>query len=368
MAEIDYHIVVNEFLDTTDFGIGETSAYIANPTTLAWTEYLNDVGECFFSLAQGDPMIEHLRTDLDTMKHLRIYRNGELVWGGWLGEADETPDDVIIYGYNYASGLYMLHSDWGTEYVDAEVGTIIEALWDRANVDLSKSRMGWMSQGTIQAPVTTSDGAVALELPLYKLYYKRILTAMQELVAYSISDTTNHVIFEITPAGVFNLWKDRVTTTSNVRYTYGEGSVRYYRRLRVPIDRRTVLLGVGSSPISLTLRDTEEATAKMNQYGRLEEAIYFSWVKDATQLDRIVKQRLKRVHRVDSDLLVTFDRNAIVPYRATGAEYALGDDITIDLPAGLSNSGAEVKMVTGQQTLYHRGAENVRLLLADRLT
>lgn len=364
---LDYHVVISGWADTTDFGIGSTVAYIANPTNLAWTEYINDVGECFFTLSQTDSMIPKLRNDLNQMRHMRIYRNGQLVWGGWLGETDETPEDVIIYGYNYLSGLYMLHSDWNQEWTNENVGDIISDLWTRANSGITGSRMGWMGTGTIQNPVTTSGGAVDLTLPLYKVYYKRILSAMQELVAYSISDTTNHVVFEITPGGTFNLWKDLGSSLSNVTFAYGDGAIRHYRRLRVPIDRRTALLAVGSSPIGATLREEVTAAANISAYGRLEEAIYFSWVKNSTQLGRVARARLQRAKRIDTDLLVTFDRDAIIPARATDSLIALGDDITIDLPKGISSTGSETKMIVGQQVVVTRGSENVRLLLADAL-
>lgn len=365
-----YSVLVRGFLDTTSFGKGDVAVFLEDVQNLCWTEYLNDVGEAFFTISQEDDKIQALRSLIDIGAHVEIRRDGALVWAGWLGEVDETYEDAIIYAYSYVSGLYVMLSDWGQEWSAENVSTIFTDLWTRAtdNVTLNRSRLAWMTQGTVQDPVTTSGGAVALTLPFYKIYTKRILQAFKELAAYSISDTTNRVVFEVTPAGVFNLWKNRGTTRDDIRWRMGEGgNIRSYRRIRMPVDRRTVINSVGTSPNDVDLRYNVANGSLRDTIGRMEEPMFLQWVRDQSELERVVKLRLQRAGRVDTDLMVTFNQNSLIPYRATNAEYDLGDQIDIRLNRGLSANTSDPKIIVGQQIVYRRMSEMVRLLLADRL-
>lgn len=363
---LDYTVVLRSFADTTNFGLGNTAVIIENPHYLAWTEYSNDVAEAFFTISQEDPKAVAIQSLIDIRGHMEVYRGGEKVWGGWLGESDENGTDVIVYAYNYNSGLYDLLTDWNQIWTGQQVDTIITNLWDRARTGLTGSRVRWMTTGTIETPVTTSGGGTPLVLPFYRAYFKRILDGMKELTAYAISDTTNKVNFEITPAGVFNLWKNRGSSMTDIRWRLGDGKVRSFRRLRVPVDRRSKVYGVGSSPLDLTLRDTETNATLVSSMGLSEEPVYMTWVRDATELARVTKLRLQRAGRVDTDLFVSFYGGVITPFRATGADYNLLDTATFQINKGMSVV-AEDKIIVGQQVIFYRNVENVRVLLADRL-
>lgn len=362
-----YTVVVRAFADTTTFGPGDVVLMMDDIHNLAWTEYINDVGEAFFTVSQSDEKIHALREYIDIGAHLEIRRNGTLVWAGWLGEADETYEDAIIYGYSYVSGLYTTLSTWGQEWTATGVHTIMDALWDAA-VAKTKSRIGWMTVGTVQDLRTTSGGATTLEMPLYKIYYKRVLDAFKELAAYAISDTTNRVAFEVTPAGVFNLWRSRGNDLNDLRWRMGEGGlIRGYRRIRMPVDRRSNLLAVGSSPNDVELQYEAANTTLRDSMGRTEEPVFLQWARDQAELERVLKLRLSRAGRVDTDLLIMLHSDSIVPFRASGQDYQLGDQITVYLNRGLSRNTSDTKLIVGQQVVYTQMSENVRLLLADRL-
>lgn len=370
MVTPKYSVVIRQFDGVPGFGKGTVVAMFENALNIGWSEYMNDVGEAFFTLSQDDANLPSLvgNSLLTDMCHMEIYRNNELVWAGWLGEADETNDDVVLYGYSYLSGLYYLLSDWDQTWTNASVSTIFSDLWTRAKTTLTWSRMNWMSSGTIQSPVTTSDGAVTLTMPFYNIFKKRILLAYKELAAYAISDTTNHVSFEITPAGVFNLWKDRGNDRTD-RPTFqrmGPGVIRNYRRLWNPVDWRSTIYAVGSSPNDVDLQEEEDNSSLENQ-GRREEPIFLQWVRDATELQRVTKLRVQRAGQKNTDLMISMYPNTIVPYRATGADFELGDTFTVDPGRGLSADNPEDKIVVGQQIMFVRGTENVRVLFAGNL-
>lgn len=367
MQVADYRVLLFPFADLTNYGIGNLSVEIQNAKNLGWSEYANDVGEAFFTINQDDSKANStLRTLIDGGGHIKILRNGDVVFGGWIGETDESETDAIIYAYGYVSGLYTLHTAWATEWTDKKVSEIVTDGWTRAHTTLADSRMKWMTTGTIESPPTTSGGSTDLTIPFYRADLKRLLFLMQEMAAFSISDTTNRVLFEITPDGTFNFWKDRGADVPSMRVEWGSDKLVGYRRNRVISDRRNTIYAVGSSPRESVLRKTAESSSDQNTFGRAEEAIYLSWVRDEDELERIAKLRLQRAMRDDSDLTLTFAAGKLTPARATGAAYRLTDTVKVRINNGITNIDA-TKMIVGQQVILLRGEEHVRLLMRDRL-
>lgn len=365
----NYQVVIKGFADTTTFGPGAIVTILTDAVNVGWSEYLNEVSEAFFTVSQEDPKIQSLKTAALTYgMHCHIYRNGILVWGGWLGEADETMNDVVFTAYSYISGFYSLVMNWDREWVNQDADQIIEDAFDYAKA-LSKSRVGWLTKGTIQNLWLQSGGPTTLTLPLYKASYKRVLSVFREISAYAISDTTNRVKFEVTPSGTFNLWHHDTTALTDQRWALGS-KVRSYKRIRLPVDRRNEILAVGSSPVDTTLRTTVTKTAYRDAWGLKQEPIYLSWVRDATELSRVANLRAGRAVRVDSNFYVSFFKDSVLPFRVPGADYSLGDTIDFSINRGLTalTPGAgEEKIVAGQQIIFREGNEYVRILLADKL-
>lgn len=367
MSAPKYRLQFFGFDGTSDFGRGDLVAEFELAKNFGYSEYANDIGEAFATINQDDPKITSaVRHVIRDSAHMCFLRDSEEVWAGWAGETDENETDAIIYGYGYASGFYKLHTDWGTEWTSKQVDAIVNDAWTRANSTLSNSRMGWMTKGTVEAPVTTSGGSTAITLPFYRADYKRILFLLQEMAAFAISDTTNTVLFEVTPAGVFNFWKNRGRANTDLRVEWGDDKLIGFSRARLPVNRRNTIYAVGSSPRDITLRKTVDDSTDRTNKGRLEEALYFSWVRDATELERVAKLRLARAERDDSDLTLTFGANKIIPMRATGALHRMTDSIHVRIDRGFTNLSANY-LIVGEQVLVLRGQEHVRLLVRDRL-
>lgn len=371
MRTPEYSVVIRGFTDAAndDFSPGAPVLFIDNPTNLAWTEYVNEVGESFVTLSKKDRKTADFFTIASTVighrYHYEVWRDGEQVWGGWIGETDETETDVIIYAYSYLSGFFDLLTEYDRKWTAQNVSTIVQDALNLAQTK-TESRVHWITDGLIQNPWTDDTQTVGITMALYRAPYKRILSVFKEMAAYSISDTTNHVIFEVTPSGQFNFRRDRKSTISNVRSSVF-GNVRSYRRILRPVHRRNVIYAVGTSPTDVNLNTTVTHTALKQAMGRSEEPIYLSFVRDATELSRVASLRRARATRVDNDLFVSFNRNSVVPYRATGQAWQIGDLIDIGIPTNTGGVGTEQKVVAGQQVVFHRKMENVRILLADRL-
>jgi len=367
-----YQVVIKDFADTTTFGPGNAIVVLDNATNVGWSEYINEVGESFFTISQEDPKIALLNSALDLGKHVNIYRDGTLVWGGWLGESDESLEDVIFTAYSYVSGFYHYVTAWDVTWTGINAHTIIENNFDYAK-GLTKSRVGWLTKGAIET-LFLGNQTGTLALPLYKASYKRILSIFREITAYAISDTTNRVKFEVTPDGTFNLRKHDSNVMTDARWSLGPGKIRSYKRLRMPVDKRNEILAVGSSPRDATMREVVNngghQVSDKNSAGLKQEPIYFSWVRDATELDRVARIRANKAIRTDISFYASFFKDTLIPYRAASQDYHIGDEFDPRLVRGLSSltgNIADRKIIVGQQVIYSGGSEYVRLLLADSL-
>jgi hypothetical protein len=358
-----YRVIVR--LPGANFGPGAVLVEFENAKNLGYGEYLNDIGEAFWTITQGDPKLE-LITDalLEQGLHVQIFRNGTMVWAGWIGETDETEVDVIFYAYSYAVAWFVLHTTLDDEWDGKQVDQIVSDIYGEsiARVD---SLMGWMSIGTLEAPVTTSGGAVAIIVPKYSAARKRFLFVLQELVGLAASDTTNRVVFEVTPTGVMNLWKNKGTTRTEMKLEYG-GNVVGFHRLTTPMDRRNVVFGIGTSPHDILLEDTEENTTDRSTNGRREEAVYFSWVRDAEEIDRVTKFRLTRALRTDNFLSLSILPGSVAPARSADATFEIGDMLPVKIDKEMTQIN-EPKLATGQQVIVTRGQEHLRLIVQDSL-
>lgn len=357
-------------------GFGPTTllAEFENVKNIGWERHLNDVGTAFCTINQDDPKLSGLRA-YKNKAHVQITRNNETVFRGIFGGHSANGADCILYAYGYEALLYSLETDWNTRWQDAQIDTIVTDLWTRAKSDLTYSPLGFVTTGTIQAPVTTSGGSTAIVIPLYRVYNKRILFNLRELAALGASDTTNTVYFELAPAltptdttVTFNFWKNKSTDRTDIKWEYPNGLVRDFLDEQEPILARNDILSVGSAPNDILLRQEESQATGTYGYqtiGRRMEPLYFAWVRDSDELDRVTKLRLARAVRPEPDLRLYLLADRVPPPGVTGANYNLGDRIPVKVKRGFTDID-QLMFLTGVQVLYLRGEEHVQTWLADR--
>lgn len=350
-------------MNATTFGPDVLLAEFQDAKNVGWSNWLNEVSSAFFTIDKGDPKLAAIRS-YKGKAHIKIYRGTDLLWAGFWLEHDATSRDVILYGYSYLAALFMLTTDWGTEWNSVQINTIVSDLWTRAKTTLTSTLVNWVTTGTIEAPVTTSGGATAIVLPFYQVFYKKILLVLQEMAALGASDTTNAVWFEITPAGTFNFWKNKQTDQSNVVWEFGGNILADYQDINLYSTFRNDLLAVGASPSDPTLR-VEKTGTSIAAYGRRMEPVFFSFVRDATELGRISSQRLALAERADVALALRLYPNAVIPPGATGAAFNLADRVKVRIDDGITNVDDFFRVV-GVQCLYLQGNEHLRVRVQDR--
>ena len=370
MTDPHYRVLVFAATGST-FDVGSLICEINNPKNIGYAEYLNDVGEAFFTVLQDQTEAGLLRPYEGTA-HVMILRDNEVVWRGILSEHEANDSDVIFYAYGYESILYKLATDWNQTWANAQINTIVSALWTRAKTDLTYSQLGFVTTGTIEAPVTTSGGATPITLPVYKAYYKRILFALRELTAIATSDTTNICYFQFTystdptvTAVTFNFWKNDTQDRTTV-WEYGV-NVKGYEEAYAPIMSRNDILGVGSGARHQLYRVRDQESAGTYGYisqGRSQEPVYLSWVRDETDLTRVIALRAARALRSDTSVSLYLMNQSAKPYRLA-SQWDLGDRVTVRIDRGATQIDKAL-LVVGQQVIASRGRELIIPMVQER--
>lgn len=370
MADVKYRVLIWA-ASGSNFTVGSLVCEINNPKNIGYAEYLNDVGEAFFTVLQDQPEAELLRPHEGT-GHVMILRDNLVVWRGLLAEHEATGTDVIFYAYGYESVLFKLCTDWNQTWADAQIDTIVSALWTRAKTDLTYSQLGFVTTGTIEAPVTTSGGATPIVLPVYKAYYKRLLFTLKELTAIATSDTTNVCYFNFdystdptNKAVTFNFYKNETDDRATV-WEYGV-NVKDFQESYAPIMGRNDILGVGSGARNqlYRVRDTQASgTAGYETVGRGQEPVYLSWVRDETDLTRVIALRAKRALRSDTNVSLFMQNGSIAPWRLPSS-WNLGDRVTVRIDRGATQID-KLLLVVGQQVIAARGREVVIPMVQEK--
>lgn len=360
-----YQVQVFAFADTTTFGVGSLVASLENVKNIGWSDYANDVPEAFFTINQDDAKISGL-ADYVGKAHIRVLRGDRIVFAGLLLESDEADDDAVFYAYGYLAVLYWLLTDWDQEFENSTIATIVHALWQRAKTTLTQTNVAFVTTGGVDEPSTASGGSVPIILPSYPAFYKRILFGLQELAALALSDTTNTVVFEITHSvqPTFHFLKNKGSLRPRSRLTYG-GQINSFQRRRTPVHHRNDVKAVGADPHDAVLRKEPVDAADVTVWGRRQEPLFLSWVRDETELDRISKLRLKQAKREDVSLWVGLKANSVIPPGGAGALFGMADSIPVQINRGVTLIDDNFMVVGWQVLVTQNGHEHVRLMLAE---
>jgi len=352
-----------------NFGVGSQLAEFDRIKNLGYADYANSVPEAFFTLHQDDPKIAALR-DKGGRAHVWIMRDDDLVWTGRASlERDANSDDAIFYCYGYLSDLFWLHTDWKQTWTSAAVGTIVSDSWARAKDGLSQSRVSFVGTGTIERPYTAQGNGIHLTLPTYEAYRKRILFLMQEMAALGSSDTGQTVLFEIThsTAPKFNFWRHRKRNLDTVRWEWGSGKVQGFREYVMPVYHRNFLYGVGQNPRTAVLQKESSDATDMTEWGRMEEALFFSWVRDETELERALGLRIKKALQHDHQLTLSMFPGAEAPPGSSECQWRIGDTVPVKIDRGVTYFDSR-QQIAGYMVTMMDGQEYVRVIVQEPIT
>jgi hypothetical protein len=364
---------------TTDFSTDALVAEFEYPMNLGYGTYLNDIGEAFFTVSQYD-VKANVRSH-EGKGHIVIIRddgtNQDVVWRGILAEHDANGRDVVFYCYSYEHLLFSLYTKWNEKWRNQKIagasGRPINDLWARA-IAITDSPLQWVGTGTLQAPTNTTGGTSEITLNRYRTNWKRILSAMRELVAISASDTSNITYLEIDYgklesdlSATFNFWKDNTSDATDIRLEWGENVMDFNDRY-TPVMFKNKTLAVGTGPRNQLYRFVHTVkgnTFGRNTFGMRMQNMYLSWVRDRKELKRVVKRRTRLALREDTNVWVRCFPDSLVPWRATGSSHELGDRVYTDIVHGVTSIQKWLHMM-GEQVVWVNGREYVQPMLEER--
>lgn len=288
-----------------------------------------------------------------------------------IGEANLTTDTITCVAYQGGPGIAhgLVDGDritfqskgYVTGMTEGTVYYVRDATTTTFKITATAGGTAVNLTGATTAALTWGR---ALVLPKYTMYYKRLLMVMREMAAVGMGDTTNRVVFDIapslTPAFTFRTRYTVYVPFISVRY--GDGAVKDFRDYQMPVYRRNQLLGVGSAPSGTVLKSDQSNSSDISSWGRRQEPIYFSWVRDQTELDRAMQHRLALATRDQIDLSISFHPNSFTPPGVPQPSgYQLADKIRVRIDRGITNID-HTFLTVGVQVVYD-GVEHTKLML-----
>lgn len=357
-------------LSGATFGIGDLIADFDRIKNLAYADYANSVPEAFFTLHQDDPKVVALR-DKGGRAHVRIWRDDDLVWTGWVAlERDATSSDAIFYCYGYLADLFWMHTLWEHTWTGETVGQIAQDMF-RRGLTLTNSRLAFVAEGAYEIPTTTLGGSTPITLPTYKAFRKRLLFGLQEMAAIGASDTGSSTMFEIThsTAPTFNFWKDRSRDLTNVRWEYnesGRGTVQSFREYVMPVYHRNHVYGVGQNPRTAVLQQEVSDAVDQAEWGRMEETLFFAWVRDETELERVMKLRKQKALQHDHQITLSMFPGAETPPGTPLSRWRIGDTVPILIDRGVTYFDGR-QQISGYMVGVLDGQEKVNVIMQEPL-
>ena len=329
-------------------------------TGIKWEKYENNVGRCTFQLPYDDPKIDQALSNDEQMFDILIYRNGSLVWQGYVAFILDTIDKVAVYGLDYMEWLKWYRCQYNVTYTDKKIGTeIITPEWNtiagRANVVLGSR----ITKGTVEDPYTT--GTTTAKTIKRQMFNEDFFSLVSEMVAISSADSPSgaweqNTVFEITHSETtptFNFWRNKGSNQADVVFELGSEIVDFY----IPKDYRFInndLIGYSiiSGPSVIT-STTSDATS-ISQYYRRELSPVFGSLTKQEELTEKVKNFLKENKDPKRDIRIAFAAG-LTPFNG----YSMGDNVQIRIKRGRFDIKEYMRVVGMEVSVDDSGSEQV---------
>lgn len=366
----------------------KTVAHILNPYQLDQTgniikfsKELSDYGQCTFRVSAYDPMlVQYGDVLLPHKNHVRLRRNGAIVWSGAIIENPKRNSQFIeITAAEYefylskilinrtsldpstgtADGIFRIFSS-GT-MATAVTALINESIARFSNPTNTASALAGMTLGTVENPnfppnMTDNTGAVltggwTFSTNLQLSYdFQSLLYVLQSFGIYAYAD------FSLDQNLVFNFKKFLGNNRSydvnfvfNQKNNHMQGNIIDYNLPRLGDRMVNQLWGIATDTNGVVLNDPESDQASITQYGFMESVAAYADVKD--------KGILKARTTAELPLVSTPDETNVVVVLNESAAYPLGTwDVGDIVNIQIQNKGVNFKdtrRVVGVTVLVH---------------
>lgn len=335
---------------------------------IAWEWYENEVGRCMFKIPASDLILNSISVTPETFQDILIYRNGVLVWQGFVAYSFDTVDSSVVYGLTYLEFLKWYRSGYNTTYTNKKIGSeFLSPIYDIIAA-LSGTVMARITKGTIEDPYTT--GTTTPKTLTKTVFDEQYFELLQDMVGYSRADSPSgawkqDTVFEITfneTAPTFNFWRDVGFNKTDVIYQLDSEIVDFSYGTDFRFIQNDVKgFGVVAGPVVVTSSQTD--TPSKNNFYLRQISPYFGSVTSQGQLDEKSKDFLKDYKDPNRHFSITLVAG-LKPFDG----YSMGDAIKIRINRGRINIDEFFRVVGIEVKLENQGAEIVRPILERKRT
>ena len=338
-------------------------------TNLQWEWYENEVGKCVFHVPHNDTKLSTASIPQNAFSEIRIYRDGSLVWQGFIILLVDDKDGTTVYGLTYMECLKWYRVGFNAIYTSKKIGSeIISPIYDIIVATTNDILGAKVTKGTIQDPYTT--GTTTAKTITKTTYDEDFFTILKDMVDASRSDSPSgswkqDAVFNISfsdTAPTFSFLRDVGSDKSDVVFDMDSEIINF----SFMTDMRSIYndvkgYAVQSGPSFLTSSQID-TTSRTSYYLR-HFSPYFGTITGQTQLDEMAKDILKKYKDPIQTLAVEFAAN-IKPFDG----YSMGDGVKIRINRGRVNIDTFYRVVGMEVTVNDKGIENTTPILQTKRT
>lgn len=347
---------------------------------LEYDSKLSNIGTCRFRVMTKDQLFSEFGDVLQPyINHIRVYRNGALVWSGVIiDNPKRTHNYIEVVGYTYAFYMkkILINHDapdgsGGENYRVLRSGTLATAVQTFFNEAKARNPVltnGW-KLGTIENPnfptdtggnalyTDTSGGALTGAYSFndkffIKFDYRDMLYVLGMLGVYSNCD------FELTSDLTLNFKSYLGTRRHDMVFEYGVvGGIEDYN---VPLSGTNManrLTGIAADNNFNVFSTKQEDTASVNTYGVIEGVAAFKDAKNVGVLNTRLTEELRNISDPLNEIHAVLN-NSAYPL----GQYGLGDTVTFKIKDHIINVN-ELRRIVGIHVQVHNvGRETIRLI------
>ncbi len=338
---------------------GTETGEFENAKDISLTRFLSSIGELVFTIPKEDPKFS-LLTGLKS--HIKVVRNGTVIWKGVFDFLRETSDNYIIFASSYESlmNYYLVAPDAPStstlrKFTAKKIGTeIAQVLFSEAEA-LTNSLLDGFTIGTVENPYTPSTTTEMT--PTMEFDYASLYEAVERCALAGGAD------FEISLTKAFNFYRRKGANKPNVVLHLRElepSNVSDYRKdtdfRRIGNDIYAFGVGVGVNFLKSNTTDSTSQTA----YGLMQRNLGMpKTLVDQASLDKLVSDQINLIKNPPA---VT-EPKVISSGFGLFDGWDLGDNVYVDIDHGGTVIN-EYKRVIGVQVGYsNTGAESVYVYL-----
>lgn len=331
-----------------------------NAKDISLTRVLSSVGELVFTIPKEDPKFSLLS---GLKSHLKVVRNGTVIWKGNYDFLRENLDSYVIFGSTYEALMdyYLVVPDAPStstvrKFTGKKIATeIIQVLFNEVTA-LSNSLLAFpFSMGTLEnpyTPSTTTEMTVNMEFE-----YDTLLDVVQRGAYAGGAD------FEITTEKVLNFYRRKGANKPNIVLHLKDLEPSNIRDFQKDTDFRRIgndiyAFGVGVG-VNFLKANSADATSQ-SSYGLVQRnlGIPKNLVDQAT-LNKLVADQINLVKSPPSLTTPKVMPSGFDLFNG----WDLGDNVYIDIDHG-GTLVTEYQRVIGVQLAYaNNGAESIFVYL-----